>query len=162
MSSVTPGSLSSRLCWVRATAISGVRYRPVTKRLDGSLLDGVVDARRCRCDYRGLRAADDGSRSYFRGRLFNDSVPIQTVATSLVRPAQSFALVLDLDLDLDGQVPPFSARDAAMVPPRTLPRTKRKARYVLTRADPHESPAAFAKKRRRCISERSGLCCHER
>ena len=108
MSPTTPVPSTTRPSFVGATAVSGVGYTPFTKRFDGSVLDLAVEACRAALADCGLVAGDvDGIVSY---SLFNDSVPVQAVATSLALPELSFAL----DLNLGGQAPAFAALNAAM------------------------------------------------
>jgi acetyl-CoA acetyltransferase len=90
------------------TAIAGVGYTPLSKRSGESV--GTLAAAACRAALAdcGLEPSDvDGIASF---SLFNDSVSVQSVATSLAIPELSYAL----DLNLGGQAPSFAVANAAM------------------------------------------------
>lgn len=90
------------------TAISGVGYSEFSHHSGRPVLDLAVTACRAAVADAGLvPAAVDGIVSF---SLYNDSVPVQAVATALAVPELRYAL----DISLGGQGPCFAVMNAAM------------------------------------------------
>jgi len=90
------------------TAVAGVGYTDLTKRSGVSVLALATQACQRALDDAGLDASElDGIVSY---SLFEDSVPVQSVATALGRRELSYAI----DLSLGGQAPCYAVTLAAL------------------------------------------------
>ena len=88
-------------------AISGVGYTPFTKRSGVSVLELATEACAHAIDDAGLAPSDvDGMASFM---VMHDSVPCQSVATTLALPELRFSL----DIDLGGQSPCHLVTQAA-------------------------------------------------
>jgi acetyl-CoA acetyltransferase len=90
------------------TAIAGVGYTELTKSSGASVLSLATRACQAALNDAGLPAAEvDGIVSF---SLFNDSVPVQSVATALGRRELHYAV----DLSLGGQAPCYAVALAAL------------------------------------------------
>lgn len=97
-----------RPSYLGKVAIVGVGWTPFSRASGVSVLDLAVQACRAAIDDARLVPQEvDGMASF---SLFADSVPVQSVATSLAIPELTWAL----DLNLGGQAPSFMVANAAM------------------------------------------------
>ena len=104
-----PGSSNElRPGFLGTTALAGVGYTELSKQSGVTVLDLATRACRAALDDAGLPASQvDGIVSF---SLFGDSVPVQSVATSLGGRELSYAI----DLNLGGQAPCYAVALAAM------------------------------------------------
>jgi acetyl-CoA acetyltransferase len=100
--------MSDRPAFLGRTAVAGVGYTTLSRESGRPVLDLAVDACRAALADCSLDAGEvDGIVSY---SLYNDSVPVNAVATALAVPGLAYAL----DLNLGGQGPCFAVMNAAM------------------------------------------------
>ncbi len=100
--------MRERPSFLGTTAVVGVGYTELTKASGLSVLNLAATACRAALDDAGVDAADvDGIVSY---SLFDDSVPVQSVATALGRRELRYAI----DLNLGGQAPCYAVALAAL------------------------------------------------
>ncbi|MER5916450.1 lipid-transfer protein [Streptomyces sp. NPDC001982] len=100
--------MTRRAAFLGKTAIAGVGYTPLTKKSGRTVLSLAREACSAALDDAGVQPSEiDGIVSY---SLFNDSVPVQSVATALGNRELTFAL----DLNLGGQAPSYAVALAAM------------------------------------------------